>query len=112
MPSPTPPLLIWEPKDGAGSRWTYDEFQTATRPLAGGLAARGVTEGDKVVIHCDNCPEMVLAWYACAVVGALGVTTNRRTVAAEMSYFVEKTDAVAAITQPQYAAMVARAGPG
>ena len=109
---PDTPLLIWEPKEGEGARWTYGEFQTATRRLAAGLAARGITKGDKVVIHCDNCPEMVLAWYACAVLGAVGVTTNTRTVDDEMSYFIERTDAVAAITQPQYAAMVARAGPG
>ena len=105
---PGTPLLIWEPKEGEGARWTYGEFQVATRRLAAGLAARGITKGDKVIIHCDNCPEMVLAWYACALVGAVGVTTNTRSVAAEMSYFVQQTDAVAAITQPQYAAMVAR----
>jgi carnitine-CoA ligase len=108
---PDTPLLIWEPKEGAGARWTYGEFQAATRRLAAGLASRGVTKGDKVVIHCDNCPEMVLAWYACAIVGAVGVTTNTRSVAAEMTYFIEQTDAVAAITQPQYAGMVDRAGP-
>ena len=99
---PDTPLLIWEPKEGECARWTYGEFQTATRRLAAGLAAKGITKGDKVVIHCDNCPEMVLAWYACAVLGAVGVTTNTRTVADEMSYFVQKIDAVAAITQPQY----------
>ena len=109
---PDTPLLIWEPKEGEGARWTYGEFHIATRRLAAGLAARGITKGDKVVIHCDNSPEMVLAWYACALVGAVGVTTNTRSVAAEMSYFVQQTDAVAAITQPQYAAMVAQAGPG
>ena len=39
-----------------------------------------MTMGDRVLIHADNCPEMVLAWYACAVVGAVGVTTNTRSV--------------------------------
>jgi crotonobetaine/carnitine-CoA ligase len=108
---PDTDLLVWEPKEGDGARWTYAEFVTATRRLAAGLAAKGITKGDKVVIHCDNSPEMVLAWYACATVGAVGVTTNTRSVAAEMSYFIEQTDAVAAITQPQFAAMVAAAGP-
>ena len=42
-------------------------------------------------------------------VGAVAVTTNTRSVAAEMSYFIDQTDAVAAITQPQFAAMVAEA---
>lgn len=109
---PDTDLLVWEPKEGPGARWTYGEFVSATRRLAAGLAAKGIVKGDKVVIHCDNSPEMVLAWYACATVGAVGVTTNTRSVAAEMTYFIEQTEAVAAITQPQYAAMVAAAGPG
>jgi crotonobetaine/carnitine-CoA ligase len=109
---PDTDLLVWVPREGGVARWTYAEFLCATRRLAAGLAARGIAEGDKVVIHCDNSPEMVLAWYACATVGAVGVTTNTRSVAAEMTYFVDQTDAVAAITQPQYAALVAAAGPG
>jgi len=108
---PDTDLLVWEPREGDGARWTYAEFLAATRRLAAGLAARGITKGDKVVIHCDNSPEMVLAWYACATVGAVAVTTNTRSVAAEMTYFIDQTDAVAAITQPQFAAMVAQAGP-
>ena len=67
--------------------------------------------GDKVLIHADNCPEMVLAWYACATVGAVGVTTNTRSVRAELEFFIAKTRCVGAITQPQYAGLVAEAGP-
>lgn len=108
---PDTDLLVWEPREGEGARWTYAEFLTATRRLAAGLTAKGITKGDKVIIHCDNSPEMVLAWYACATIGAVGVTTNTRSVAAEMTYFIDQTDAVAAITQPQFAALVAKAGP-
>ena len=108
---PDTDLLRWVPREGDGASWTYAEFLTATRRLAAGLAARGIAKGDKVIIHCDNSPEMVLAWYACATVGAVAVTTNTRSVAAEMTYFIDQTDAVAAITQPQFAAMVAEAGP-
>ena len=54
---------------------------------------------------------MVLSWLACATLGAVAVTTNTKSVGAEMTYFAEHTGAVAAITQPQYAAMVAAAAP-
>ena len=74
-----------------------------------GLVGRGVTVGDKVLIHADNCPEMVLAWYACATVGAVGVTTNTRSVRAELEFFITKTGCVGAVTQPQYASLVAKA---
>jgi crotonobetaine/carnitine-CoA ligase len=108
---PDHPLLIWEPKDGNGRTWTYAQFNTDVRRLAAGLAGRGIAKGDKVLIHSDNCPEMVLAWYACATLGAVAVTTNTRSVAAEVNYFIEKAGCVAAITQPQYAALIAQAGP-
>jgi crotonobetaine/carnitine-CoA ligase len=109
---PDTPLLVWEPHDGATRTWSYREFRDATIEIAAGLIARGVGLGDRVLIHADNCPEMVLAWYACARIGAVGVTTNTRSVANEVAYFADHTKAVGAITQPQYAALVDEAAPG
>jgi crotonobetaine/carnitine-CoA ligase len=104
---PDHPFLIWEPKSGEEKRWTYAEFDAEAASIAAGLAAKGVAKGDKVLIHSDNCPEMVLAWYACAKVGAVGVTTNTRSAGAEIAYFAEHTRCVGAITQPRYASIVA-----
>ncbi len=96
-------FLIWEPRSGEARAWTYREFDYETSRVAAGLHARGIRQGDKVLIHCDNCPEMVFAWYACAKLGACAVTTNTRCVGGEIAYFAEHTRAVAAITQPRYA---------
>ncbi len=55
---------------------------------------------------------MVLAWLACATVGAVGVTTNTKSVARrDRATSSSKAQCVAAITQPQFAALVAEAGP-
>lgn len=108
---PDKPFLVWEPRDGSGRQWTYLEFWNDVRCVAAGLAGRGVREGERILIHADNCPEMVLAWYACAVVGAVGVTTNTRSVQAELEFFIGKTGCVGAITQPSFASTVAAAGP-
>jgi crotonobetaine/carnitine-CoA ligase len=108
---PDHPLLVWEPRSGDGRTWTYSQFRSDVRRLAAGLVGKGIAKGDKVLIHADNCPEMVLAWYACAVLGAVGVTTNTRSVAAEVAYFVDKAQCVAAITQPQYLDLVKQSGP-
>ena len=105
------PFLIWEPKGGTPRTWTYAEFAEATRRVAAGLHARGVQVGDMVLIHAENCPEAVIAWYACARVGAVAVTTNTRSVASEVNYFITHTNCVGAITQPKFAALVAEAGP-
>ena len=104
-------FLIWEPKDEADRSWTYAEFAEATKKVAAGLAGRGVGVGDMVLIHAENCPEAVIAWYACARVGAVAVTTNTRSVANEVNYFITHTNCVGAITQPKFASLVAEAGP-
>ena len=104
-------FLIWEPKDGPSRSWTYAEFAEETKQVAAGLSARGVGVGDMVLIHAENCPEGVIGWYACARVGAVAVTTNTRSVAAEVNYFITHTGCVGAITQPKYASLVAEAGP-
>jgi crotonobetaine/carnitine-CoA ligase len=106
------PFLVWEPKDGQSRTWTYAEFGLATREVAAGLAARGIGVGDTVLIHAENCPEAVIAWYAIARLGGIAVTTNIRSVAAELEYFITHSGAVAAITQPQFASVVTAAGPG
>jgi len=108
---PDHPALVWAPRDGAGRTWTYRELLTDVHRVAAGLSARGIAHGDKVLIHSENCPEMVVSWLACATLGAVAVTTNTKSVGAEITYFAEHTGTVAAITQPQYAAMVAAAAP-
>ena len=102
------PFLIWAPFNGPHQTWTYGEFHTRISRVAAGLQQRGVKAGDSVLIHLDNCPEALLAWYACAWMGAVAVTTNARAVADELSYYAEHSGAVAGITQPKFAELVAR----
>jgi len=101
------PFLIWAPFDAPARKWTYGEFHERVGALAAGLAKRGIQPGDYVLIHLDNCIEAVLAWFACVELGAIAVTTNTRSAAAEMEYFAGHCGAVAAITQPAYAELVA-----
>jgi crotonobetaine/carnitine-CoA ligase len=101
------PFLIWAPFDAPARSWSYGEFHERVGALAAGLAARGVRPGEYVLIHLDNCIEAVLAWFACAELGAIAVTTNTRSAPAEMEYFADHCGAIAAITQPAYAEMIA-----
>ena len=100
------PFLIWAPFDGAARRWTYGEFYDRVGALAAGLARRGIRPREHVLIHLDNCIEAMLAWFACVELGAIAVTTNTRSAAAEMDYFANHCGAVAAITQPAFAEMI------
>jgi crotonobetaine/carnitine-CoA ligase len=101
------PFLIWAPFDAPAVTWTYGEFHERAGALAAGLVKRGIKRGDFVLIHLDNCIEAVLAWFACVELGAIAVTTNTRSAGAEMAYFADHCGAVAAITQPAYAELVA-----
>ncbi len=102
--TPDKEFLIWEPKDGKTRSWTYAQFWQEINQVACGLIARGVTKGDKVLIHSENCPEMMIAWYASAIVGSVAVTTNTRCVGDELTYFAEHSEAVGCITQPKFVA--------
>lgn len=99
---PDKPFLIWAPFDANDQTWSYREFGLRARKLAQGLRDKGIQTGDRVIIHLDNSPEFVFAWYACALLGAVAVTTNTRSVAADINYFIEKAEAAAAITQNEY----------
>jgi carnitine-CoA ligase len=108
---PDHPALIWDPPEGEGRQWTYAELLDATRGLAVGLQDRGIGLGDKVLIHAENSPEMMLAWLACATLGAVAVTTNTRSVGVEVEYFADHTGCVAAIADAGYTELVAGAAP-
>jgi len=105
------PFVIWEPFDGLAEEWSYARFAAAVRAVAGGLAGRGVGPGDRLLLHMDNCPEFLLAWFACARIGAVAVCTNTRSSSEELAYFADHSGAAAALTQPHLAEVLAAAVP-
>lgn len=114
---PNKTFLIWAPfpKENhvvlEDRHWTYSEFELAARKVAAGLAAHGVKKGERVLIHLENCPELLISWFACAYLGAVAVLTNTRSAKRDITYFCEHAEVVAAITQPQFSQMVSSAAP-
>ncbi len=105
------PFLVWAPFDAAPETWSYARFAHEVASLAGGLAARGVGPGDRVIAHLENCPEMLLVRFACAWLGAVCVATNAMAAGPELAYFAETSNAVAAVTQPKFAKLLAAHAP-
>ncbi|MBX3693778.1 MAG: AMP-binding protein [Steroidobacteraceae bacterium] len=99
-------FLVWQPPDGPAQRYSYARFHELVARFAAGLAARGIEAGQRVIVHLENCPEFLIAWHACARIGALAVTTNTRASAEEFAYFVSHSRARAIITQPGLLAVV------
>lgn len=105
------PWLIFEAADGRTVTLTYAAFADQARRFAHGLQRRGVAPGQRVLLHLDNCAEFLVAWFGCALAGAIAVTTNTRAADDELGYFVSHCEPVGAVTQPRLAAQVARCAP-
>lgn len=105
------PFLIWEPFEGEGLVWSYASFADRARRFAAALRGRGISPGDRILIHLENCPEFVLAWLGSAYAGAIPVTTNTNSTADELGYFASHSAAVGAITQSNFATLVEGAMP-
>ncbi len=65
------PAVLWEGEEGVARSVTYAELRTMTDALAGGLAARGIGEGDAVGVFLPMLPETVAAVMAIAKLGAI-----------------------------------------
>ena len=97
---PDRPLLTWESFDDEPQTWTYAQFVDASAAVGAGMQARGIEAGDRVIIHMQNRPEFLFTWFACAAIGAVAVTTNSRSSADELAYFIGNSGARAVVTQP------------
>ncbi len=64
-------IIYDSPITGASAKISYAELQTRVASLAGGLAAKGVEKGDRVVIYMSMVPEALVAMLACARIGAI-----------------------------------------
>ena len=59
------------PITGTIHKITYSELKDRVASLAGALAAKGVTKGDRVIIYMPMVPEALEAMLACARIGAV-----------------------------------------
>jgi crotonobetaine/carnitine-CoA ligase len=96
---PDKDFLIWAPHEVAHQRWSYAAFDQAVRRVAGALAARGVAKGGRVLIHMDNCPELLMTYFACALLGAVAVLGNPRSARPEVRHYIDLVEPQAIVTQ-------------
>jgi propionyl-CoA synthetase len=66
------PALIYDsPVTGTVKTFTYRELLDEVAHFAGVLVARGVQQGDRVIIYMPMVPEAIVAMLACARIGAI-----------------------------------------
>jgi long-chain acyl-CoA synthetase len=66
------------------SRWSYRQIADLTRNLARELSMRGIGQGDRIFLWGEDCPEWVVSFFACVLLGAVVVPMDR-TASAEFA---------------------------
>ncbi len=72
---------------------TYAQLDAAASQVANGLARRGVTKGDRVVLSCPNLPYFPIAYYGILKLGAVVVPINVLLKAPEIAYHLKDSEA-------------------
>ncbi len=97
--------LVFEDREGSVIRYTYAQLDQMINKYANVLLSKGIKKGDKVTVHMLNSPEYLFSWFACAKIGAVMIPTNVLAGAFEMEYYLEFSESVAVITEPNYMEM-------
>lgn len=64
-------IIYDSPITNQKSKTTFRELQVQVAALAGGLAAKGISAGDRVIIYMPMVPESLVAMLACTRIGAV-----------------------------------------
>lgn len=88
-------------KYGIWNETTYAAYLERVREVAAGLHALGVRRGDKVAIIAENIPAWVWMELGAQALGAVSVGVYQSSVAAEVRYVVDYTDAVVVLAEDE-----------
>ncbi|WP_299612649.1 amino acid adenylation domain-containing protein [uncultured Tateyamaria sp.] len=80
------------------TRVSYAELRARMAQIAGALAARGVTSGDRVVICLDRSPDCIAAMLAAMHIGAAYVPIDPGYPSARIRYVIEDSAAKVVVT--------------
>jgi len=92
---------IREKDFGIWQTWTWADVAAEVRALACGLAALGLTRGDKIAIVGDNRPRLYWTMTAAQAIGAIPVPLYQDSAAAEMAFVVDHAEIRFAMAEDQ-----------
>ncbi len=85
--------VIGEDENGNTVEYTYGELNKEINRYANLFIARGVAQGDKVVLQMTNTPTFLKVWFALAKIGAVMVPVNTGYIAREFDHLVKTAGA-------------------
>jgi carnitine-CoA ligase len=86
--------IIAESENHTIQTFTYSEILDRAERASVMLASNGVKHSDKVHVHLGNRIEFIDCWLACSLIGAVIVPTGLTSVATEVAYVQEHSQAV------------------
>lgn len=104
-------FLVFEAADGTISELTYGDVRDRVRRCARGFADLGVRRDDCVVVQLRNSPEILVAFFALAHLGAIFVPSNTANTAGELGHVFATTGARFAVAEPASLDAVRAAAP-
>lgn len=90
--------LVYEARDGALSRYTFDELKALSNQLAHSFERHGVARGERVGIFLPQAPETALAHLAAYKLGAIAVPLFALFGVEALQYRLSNSGAVALVT--------------
>lgn len=87
----------------SGESLSYAGLLALSERRAAGLAAMGVTKGDRVLLIMNNSIDMIACWFAVNLLGAVEVPTNTANRGASLVHIANNSGAQVAIIDAQYA---------
>jgi crotonobetaine/carnitine-CoA ligase len=85
-----------------GESWSWKRLGSEVARIQAGFAARGIAEGDKVALFCENSLRMAAAILAIAGYGALSVPLNTGLVGRGLETLLTHSEAKLLILDPEY----------
>ncbi|MGU3498654.1 AMP-binding protein [Mycobacterium sp. C31M] len=92
------PAVVFEGDDGRSRQLTYAELDEEVTRLAANLIARDIGAGDRVVLFLPVVPEAVVAFLACAAIGAISVPAFTGYGAEALAIRLQQSEAKAMVT--------------
>ncbi len=84
-----------------GARMSYAKLLAEVERFSAVLMGLGVHAGDRVGMILPNCPEYVIAWYACQRIGAIAVGNNPLYTERELEHQIKDSGAKVMIVLDQ-----------
>ncbi len=103
--------LVFYDADDARESWTFAAFMRQARQLATWLEARGVAPGDRVATVSNNRPEVLLAYVACWLSGAVACPVNVEESSERKAYILTHGACKVALVEAEFKNEVARCVP-